>query len=171
MSSTWHAGIEYFSSAVHRPRTKISCPCREQTKGRRRLSSICESSLSLELAPSYISRAWAGYCTAVHPLIRKLKTDFVGKPVNFIWAKSDNNPMLKSYGGKSQPHFLLYRNGNLMETVVGANVPLLAKLIPKLCPETLAEDKPEDNPMIKKRKEDLEAAAKKPDSAGKDSAT
>ncbi|WIA09279.1 hypothetical protein OEZ85_008687 [Tetradesmus obliquus] len=53
----------------------------------------------------------------------------------------------REHQGKSEPLFLLYRNGQLKAKVNGANVPLLASSIYELTPANAEIDELEENPF------------------------
>jgi len=54
---------------------------------------------------------------------------------------------LKEHQGKSEPMFLLYRNGQLKQKIQGADVPSLTSLIYELTPANAEMDDLEENPM------------------------
>jgi len=63
---------------------------------------------------------WCGPCRMVAPVIEKLDGDYAGK-VKFCKINVDNNPKTSAkYGVMSIPTLLLFKNGQVEDTVVGA---------------------------------------------------
>merc|ERR1711904_168814 len=71
------------------------------------------------------------------------------KPVKLVCAQCDDIPSLEEYKGRSMPIFLLYKKGQLVETVEGVNTPVLERLIQDNAPS----------------KDELAATQDEPDSA------
>ena len=63
---------------------------------------------------------WCGPCRMVAPVIEKLDGDYAGK-VKFCKINVDDNPRTSAkYGVMSIPTLLLFKNGQVEDTVVGA---------------------------------------------------
>jgi len=63
---------------------------------------------------------WCGPCRMVAPVIEKLDGDYAGK-VKFCKINVDDNPKTSAkYGVMSIPTLLLFKNGQVEDTVVGA---------------------------------------------------
>jgi thioredoxin 1 len=63
---------------------------------------------------------WCGPCRMVAPVIEKLDGDYDGK-VKFCKLNVDKNPKtLAKYGVMSIPTLLLFKNGQVEDTIVGA---------------------------------------------------
>ncbi|MDD5486798.1 MAG: thioredoxin [Dehalococcoidales bacterium] len=63
---------------------------------------------------------WCGPCRMVGPIIDKLSTQYEGK-VKFCKMNVDDNPATSSrYQIMSIPTMLLFKQGNVVDTVVGA---------------------------------------------------
>jgi thioredoxin 1 len=62
---------------------------------------------------------WCGPCRAMAPVIDDLASDFQGR-ANFVKVNVDESPELASrYGVQSIPTFIVVRNGNAAERLVG----------------------------------------------------
>ena len=75
---------------------------------------------------------WCGPCRMVAPIMEELANDYAGK-VKVGKMDVDHNPQVAmQYGIRSIPSILLFKNGELVDTVVGA-VPkqTLAKMLDK----------------------------------------
>lgn len=75
---------------------------------------------------------WCGPCRMVAPVIEELANDYAGK-VKVGKLDVDNNPQIAmQYAVRSIPTILLFKNGEVVDTVVGA-VPKqnLAKMLDK----------------------------------------
>ena len=63
---------------------------------------------------------WCGPCRMVAPVIEKLDGDYAGK-VKFCKINVDDNPKTSAkYGVMSIPTLLLFKNGQVEDTVIGA---------------------------------------------------
>lgn len=63
---------------------------------------------------------WCGPCRMVAPVIEKLDGDYQGK-VKFCKVNVDDNPQTAAkYGVMSIPTMLIFKNGQVEDTVVGA---------------------------------------------------
>lgn len=63
---------------------------------------------------------WCNPCRMVAPIIEKLNGDYEGK-VKFCKVNIDDNPQTAArYGVMSIPTMLLFKNGQIEDTVVGA---------------------------------------------------
>lgn len=75
---------------------------------------------------------WCGPCRMVAPVIEELAADYAGK-VKVGKLDVDNNPQsAMTYGVRSIPTILLFKNGEVVDSVIGA-VPKrnLAKMLDK----------------------------------------
>jgi thioredoxin len=62
---------------------------------------------------------WCGPCRAVHPILEQLAEDHRG--IAFTKVNIDDNPAYASrYGVLSIPTVMLFENGELQETIIGA---------------------------------------------------
>lgn len=63
---------------------------------------------------------WCGPCRMLSPIIDELSKDFEGK-INFAKLNVDNNPTTsQTYGIMSIPTLLVFKNGELVDRLVGA---------------------------------------------------
>ena len=63
---------------------------------------------------------WCGPCRMVAPILEKLSQDMVGQ-VKVVKVNVDENPMVaQKYQARSIPMLLFMRNGELVDTVIGA---------------------------------------------------
>ncbi|GAB4323206.1 MAG: thioredoxin [Dehalococcoidia bacterium] len=62
---------------------------------------------------------WCGPCRMVAPIVEELGEEYAGK-VNFYKMNTDENPSIPSkYGIRSIPSLLIFKKGELKETIVG----------------------------------------------------
>jgi len=63
---------------------------------------------------------WCGPCKIIEPIIKELSNEYKGK-INFGKMNVDNNPIIPpQYGIRSIPSLLIFKNGDVVEQVVGA---------------------------------------------------
>ncbi|XP_078702270.1 thioredoxin domain-containing protein 6-like isoform X13 [Branchiostoma floridae x Branchiostoma belcheri] len=79
-----------------------------------------------------VYQAWAGPCTAVNGMLRRIKNELGDDLLRFASAEADNIEALERYRGKCQPTFLFMAGGELVHVIRGANAPLINKAIPEL---------------------------------------
>ena len=64
---------------------------------------------------------WCGPCRMVAPVLEKLQ-DEMGDKVKIVKLNVDENPdVARQYGISSIPTMIVFKNGNHVETVVGAS--------------------------------------------------
>jgi thioredoxin 1 len=64
--------------------------------------------------------AWCGPCRMVGPIVEELAGEYAGR-VNFVKMDVDANPVKSAeYGIRSIPSLLVFKNGRVVETIVGA---------------------------------------------------
>jgi thioredoxin 1 len=64
--------------------------------------------------------AWCGPCRAIAPIIDELANDYDGK-AKIAKVDVDNNPRVAmQYGIRSIPALLIFKDGNVVDTIVGA---------------------------------------------------
>jgi len=73
--------------------------------------------------------AWCGPCKAIVSSFKRLKNELGDDLLVFATAESDSIDSLEAYRMKSQPTFLFYAGGILINVVRGCNCPLLIKTI------------------------------------------
>jgi thioredoxin 1 len=62
---------------------------------------------------------WCGPCRMVAPIVEELSEEYSGR-VNFFKMNTDENPSVPSkFGIRSIPTLLIFKDGELKETVVG----------------------------------------------------
>ena len=73
---------------------------------------------------------WCGPCLSIGPSLEKLAEQYQGK-VTIAKVNVDENPDISArYGVRSIPYLVLFKNGKVLESVVGAQPPQsLQKLI------------------------------------------
>jgi thioredoxin 1 len=65
--------------------------------------------------------AWCGPCRIVGPIVDQLAVDYADKGVKVAKLDVDQNPRVTSrFGVRSIPSILFFKNGQLVDTVVGA---------------------------------------------------
>jgi thioredoxin 1 len=63
---------------------------------------------------------WCGPCRMVSPIIESLSNEYDGR-VNFAKVNTDDNQFLAArYGIMSIPTVLIFKNGKVVDTIVGA---------------------------------------------------
>lgn len=63
---------------------------------------------------------WCGPCKVISPLVEELANDYEGK-VKFTKLNVDDNPnTASSYGIRGIPTIIFYKNGEVVDQVVGA---------------------------------------------------
>lgn len=76
-------------------------------------------STSDELVVFDFTATWCGPCKMIAPLMDKLAEEYEGR-VKVVKVDLDNNQSLaKRLGIRSIPAVMIYKNGTLMETIVG----------------------------------------------------
>jgi thioredoxin 1 len=74
---------------------------------------------SNELVVFDFTATWCGPCKMIAPLMDKLAEEYEGR-VKVLKVDLDQNPTLsKRLGIRSIPAVMIYKNGELMETIVG----------------------------------------------------
>jgi len=74
---------------------------------------------------------WCGPCTAIVSTFRRIKNELGDDLLHFALAQTDNIDSLTNYRGKSQPTFLFYAGGELVNVIRGCMCPLIIKTIHK----------------------------------------
>jgi thioredoxin 1 len=65
--------------------------------------------------------AWCGPCRIVGPIVDQLAVDYADQGVKVAKLDVDQNPRVTSrFGVRSIPSILFFKNGQLVDTVVGA---------------------------------------------------
>jgi thioredoxin 1 len=63
---------------------------------------------------------WCGPCRMVSPIIEALSSEYVGK-VKFVKVNTDDNPdIAMKYGIMSIPTIIVFKNGQVASTIIGA---------------------------------------------------
>ena len=63
---------------------------------------------------------WCGPCKVIAPVVEELATDYKGK-IKFGKVNVDDNNMVASeYGVRSIPTLLIFKNGSVVNLIVGA---------------------------------------------------
>ena len=63
---------------------------------------------------------WCGPCKVIAPVVEELATDYKGK-IKFGKVNVDDNNMVASeYGVRSIPTLLIFKNGSVLNQIVGA---------------------------------------------------
>lgn len=79
---------------------------------------------------------WCGPCKAILPTFKSicLELENYEDRVCFVQADASLVPQLASFGGTSEPNFILYKDGAIVAQISGANAPLLQQKIFDLVP-------------------------------------
>ncbi|MEW5306217.1 MAG: hypothetical protein WDW38_009072 [Sanguina aurantia] len=94
---------------------------------------------------------WAGPCRSVLPTFRRIRLDKDDESaLLFLTVQAELCNYLevaKECRGRSEPLFLLYRNGQLKAKIEGADTPLLSSQILAFTPPNADVDDLEENPL------------------------
>ncbi|KAK7403962.1 thioredoxin trx1 [Neonectria punicea] len=76
---------------------------------------------------------WCGPCKAISPVLEKLSDDpAFSNSIDFIKIDVDDLPELSSeLGIRAMPTFMIFKNGEKADELVGANPPVLLKMLQK----------------------------------------
>ncbi len=77
---------------------------------------------------------WCGPCKAIAPILEELATELAGKVQITKLNVDDNDAVSAEYGVRAIPTMLLFKNGQLVETLVGlmSKAALKDKLLARL---------------------------------------
>mmetsp|Transcript_4925 Transcript_4925/g.13431 ORF Transcript_4925/g.13431 Transcript_4925/m.13431 type:complete len:159 (+) Transcript_4925:210-686(+) len=94
---------------------------------------------------------WCGTCKSVVPTLRRIRFDKEDEQaLSFLTVPCEPIDYLEDaveHRGKSEPVFLIYRNGQKKATVEGANTPALSQQIMTFTPANADMDDLEENPL------------------------
>lgn len=62
---------------------------------------------------------WCGPCRAIAPVLEELSADYEGRLTIAKINVDDNQPLAARYGVRSIPTLLLFKNGEVIETLIG----------------------------------------------------
>jgi thioredoxin 1 len=80
--------------------------------------------------------AWCPPCRAIAPLYERLSVEYVGK-MGFAKMDTDQHPLTYSrYGIMGQPTFLIFRDGKVVDQVIGYNPAGLKRAIERVLAES-----------------------------------
>mmetsp|Transcript_16973 Transcript_16973/g.47388 ORF Transcript_16973/g.47388 Transcript_16973/m.47388 type:complete len:156 (+) Transcript_16973:144-611(+) len=100
---------------------------------------------------------WCGPCKSVIPTFKRIRLDKEDEAtLLFLTICAESCKFLEEAEkrkGKSEPTFMLFRNGALKETIYGSNTPKLNDLIIQLTPAMAEADDLEENPLYQAKKE------------------
>ncbi|KAI5838964.1 PITH domain-containing protein [Morchella snyderi] len=83
---------------------------------------------------------WCGPCKAISPIYEKL-SEKLSSPGKIAFTKCDvdeNQELSRTYGITAMPTFLIFKSGEEVERVQGANIPALTSVVRKLAQEAEA---------------------------------
>ncbi|XP_025414202.1 thioredoxin domain-containing protein 3-like isoform X2 [Sipha flava] len=86
----------------------------------------------LEKSGIYVVDVYAEWCGPCIPMIanlKKIKLEIGNENLHYAVAKSDNIMALERFRQKSEPHWLFFFDGNLVNLIIGSNAPRLMNLI------------------------------------------
>ncbi len=63
---------------------------------------------------------WCGPCRAIAPVLEELSEEFAGKAIIAKMNVDENQQIPAQYGIRSIPTLILFKNGEVAETLVGA---------------------------------------------------
>ena len=89
---------------------------------------------------------WCGPCHAIAPVYETLSTQHTAKDaIAFVKVDVDEQPEIAAkYGITAMPTFLVIKEGNVVQTIRGANPPALKKAVGEAVAEVKAAPKQEE---------------------------
>ena len=94
-----------------------------------------------------------GPCLAAISMYKKWSVEYEDRPLKFLVACADQIDELEPYRDMAEPHFLIYRNGRLLETLKGSQVPALVKNVMENTPRSEDDDDLEENEVYRARRD------------------
>eukprot|EP00877_Chromochloris_zofingiensis_P013849 jgi/Chrzof1/8718/Cz03g21230.t1 len=79
-----------------------------------------------------VYQGWCGPCKAIASTFKRLYFEMSDRPLKFYTVNADKVQGLEKYRGCCQPQFLFYKDGKVLDSVVGVQAPPLTKLITSL---------------------------------------
>jgi len=98
-----------------------------------------------------------GPCLAAITMYKKYSVEYEDRPLKFLVACADDIDELAAFRELAEPIFLIYRNGRLMDTVKGSQVPMLVKHVMELTPRSEDDDDLEENDIFRARRDRIQA--------------
>ncbi|KAL4104761.1 hypothetical protein QTP88_020038 [Uroleucon formosanum] len=74
---------------------------------------------------------WCGPCIAMTTYLKKIKMELKSENLHYAIAKSDEISVLQRFRQKSEPHWMFFFDGKLVNVIIGANASRLTQLIVK----------------------------------------
>ena len=91
-----------------------------------------------------IFASWCGPSIAVTSTLTKIANEYAGRKIKFCQMDSSVSSETQKYANLSKPHFLIFRDGDLLEVVEGINAPLIEKLVADHIPDGMADDREDE---------------------------
>jgi len=85
--------------------------------------------MGLSVHSKNTAQHWCGPCKAIVSSFKRIKNELGDDLLVFATAETDSIDSLEAYRMKSQPTFLFYAGGILVNALRGCNCPLLIKTI------------------------------------------
>ncbi|GAX79478.1 hypothetical protein CEUSTIGMA_g6919.t1 [Chlamydomonas eustigma] len=85
---------------------------------------------TLQIVECY--QPWCGPCKAIQGTFRRIYFDAGDRAMKFFTLDVDKVAGFEEYKGKCQPIFLFYKDGQILEKVVGVQAPTLTRHIQTL---------------------------------------
>mmetsp|Transcript_37651 Transcript_37651/g.83828 ORF Transcript_37651/g.83828 Transcript_37651/m.83828 type:complete len:108 (+) Transcript_37651:146-469(+) len=91
---------------------------------------IMEVPGTLQVVECY--QSWCGPCKAIQTTFKRIYFDAGDRPLKFFTVNVDKVPGFEEYRGHCQPCFLFYKDGQVLEKVVGVQAGAMTRLIASL---------------------------------------
>lgn len=115
-------------------------PAEQSNAGEGNIIHLTDQSFSTEISNGYVLvdfwAEWCGPCRAIAPIIEELSNKYVGK-LKFAKLNIDENPVTtSSFGIMSIPLCILFKDGQPIDSLLGAKPkPFFEELLKKNIPE------------------------------------
>jgi thiol-disulfide isomerase/thioredoxin len=97
----------------------------------------------LALVELYAS--WCGPSTAIVGTLARLADTYAGRKLRFYQMDASLSTETQKYTETSKPHFLILRDGDLLEVIDGVNAPFIEKAVSDHIPDGMLDEEADVN--------------------------